>query len=76
VPRKATEKTPRLSEEEEEVEEEEEGEEREEEEEEETTRRFSPRLTSVPKKPVSPVSISAEDRRLLLRKLFSGRNRG
>jgi len=73
VPRKATEKTPRLSEEEEEGEE---GEEGEEEEEEETTRRFSPRLTSVPKKPVSPVSISAEDRRLLLRKLFSGRNRG
>jgi len=42
---------------------------------EETTRRFSPRVTSVPRK-VEAVSISAEDRRLLLRKLFSGRTRG
>merc|ERR1712173_336354 len=86
VPRKATQKTPRLSQEEEE-EEEEKDEEKEEEgndvrndekQIEETTKRsrFTPRSKPLTKKKESAISISPEDRRLLLRKLFSGRTRG
>jgi len=41
---------------------------------EETTKRFVPRSRPV-KKQKDPQSISTEDRRLLLRKLFGGRTR-